>query len=70
MKDFEIYFNRDEILNFENSVSKIMNNYDMNKVEIAKLQELKQLIISRISGMWGVSHGLGIANAIPKKIII
>ena len=51
MKDFEIYFNRDEILNFENSVSKIMNNYDMNKVEIAKLQELKQLIISRISGM-------------------
>lgn len=51
MKDFEIYFNRDEILNFENSVSKIMNNYDVNKVEIAKLQELKQLIISRISGM-------------------
>ena len=51
MKDFEIYFNRDEILNFENSVSKIMNNYDRNKVEIAKLQELKQLIISRISGM-------------------
>lgn len=51
MKDFEIYFNRDEILNFENSVSKIINNYDMNKVEIAKLQELKQLIISRISGM-------------------
>ena len=51
MKDFEIYFNRDEILNFENSVSKIMNNYDVNKCEIAKLQELKQLIISRISGM-------------------
>lgn len=51
MKDFEIYFNRDEILNFENSVSKIMNNYDVNKVEIAKLQELKQLVISRISGM-------------------
>lgn len=51
MKDFGIYFDKKEVQDFEDKVIKIMLKYDEHKLEIEKLQNLKQVLISRISGM-------------------
>lgn len=51
MKNFDIYFDSEIVYDFEKKVNKLMSKYDENQKEISKLQNLKQLIISRISGM-------------------
>lgn len=51
MKDFDIYFDSEIVHDFEKKANKFMLKYDENKKEVSKLQNLKQLIISRISGM-------------------
>ena len=43
--------NKKEMDLFENEISPIFDSILMNEKEISKLQELKQLVISRISGM-------------------
>ena len=51
IKDFGIFYSENDVNEFEFKASKLMNTYDKNNLEIKKLQELKQLVISRISGM-------------------
>ena len=51
IKDFDIYYSEKDIKDFEDAASKLMNVYNINNIEIKKLQELKQLVISSISGI-------------------
>lgn len=51
IKDFDIYYSEKDIKDFEDTASKLMNVYNINNIEIKKLQELKQLVISSISGI-------------------
>ncbi len=49
IKNFEIYYDKDEVENFEEKASKIMNLYDKNTQELSHLAKLKQLVISQIA---------------------
>lgn len=51
IKDFNIFYSENDVKDFEKVASKLMHAYDENNLEIIKLQALKQLVISRISGM-------------------
>lgn len=49
IKNILIFFEENEIKNFEKSVSKLMSVYDLNRKELEKLAQLKQLIVSQIA---------------------
>ncbi len=51
IRDFDIFYSENDVKDFEKIASKLMHAYDENNLEIIKLQALKQLVISRISGM-------------------
>ena len=51
IRDFDIFYSENDVKYFEKVASKLMLAYDENNLEIIKLQALKQLVISRISGM-------------------
>ncbi|WP_297648668.1 restriction endonuclease subunit S [uncultured Treponema sp.] len=49
IKNIPIFFEETEVKNFEKSASKLMNVYDLNRKELEKLAQLKQLIVSQIA---------------------
>ena len=49
IKNIPIFFEEAEAKNFEKSASKLMNIYDLNRIELEKLAQLKQLIVSQIA---------------------
>lgn len=49
IKNIPIFFEETEVKNFEKSASKLMNVYDLNRIELEKLEQLKQLIVSQIA---------------------